>query len=130
MSTAGGGAAANGSSLLGSVALTASDGSLPSFNLNPSSPSMDTTPSPMSMNMSIGAGAKRRHAMMMMMDGSPSAGAVSGDVVQRRRTRSTRGLHAHGGMGIVGLSAGAGQASEDMDVEEDGGRERKRVARR
>jgi hypothetical protein len=42
----------------------------------------------------------------------------------RRRTRSSRGAHPQNqNLNLI-------QASEAMDVEEDGGRERKRVARR
>jgi hypothetical protein len=73
----------------------------------------------------IATGAKRRHAVMMMLDSSPSdlhspASPQTSVQTSRRRTRSTRG----GGFG--GLLA----ASDAMEVEEDSGMERKRVARR
>ncbi|KAJ6578607.1 hypothetical protein B0H10DRAFT_2101351 [Mycena sp. CBHHK59/15] len=71
-------------------------------------------------------GTKRRHAVMMMPPPTSSAQSTpssssSTPPVQRRRTRSARGLfpHHHGQ-----------PADATMDVEEDGGRERKRVARR
>jgi len=65
----------------------------------------------------ISTGAKRRHAVMMMLDPSaPSSEPGQPQSIQssRRRTRSTRGT--------TGIDA--------METEEDGGRERKRVARR
>jgi len=73
----------------------------------------------------ITTGAKRRHAVMMMLDSSPSElhGPPSPQTSMqngRRRTRSTRG----GGFG--GLLA----ASDAMEVEEENGRERKRITRR
>ncbi|RDB18305.1 hypothetical protein Hypma_000494 [Hypsizygus marmoreus] len=99
----------------------------------------------------IAAGAKRRHAVMMMLDSSTPPVAIgsssttypsstgagnntnsvthgSGSVTSRRRTRSTRNLalQQSQNQNIVLSQA----ASEAMDVEEDGGRERKRVARR
>ncbi|KAJ7138451.1 hypothetical protein C8R43DRAFT_1072054 [Mycena crocata] len=71
-------------------------------------------------------GSKRRHAVMMMPPtaSSPqSAPSTSNSPApaQRRRTRSTRGLFPHNHGQII---------DSMMDVEEDGGRERKRVARR
>lgn len=73
----------------------------------------------------ITTGAKRRHAVMMMLDPtSPvsEAGTLSQPAMQnsRRRTRSTRG-------GNVNVNANVMDA---MEIEEEGGRERKRVARR
>ncbi|KAJ3818615.1 hypothetical protein EV361DRAFT_915286 [Lentinula raphanica] len=94
----------------------------------------------------VTAGAKRRHAVMMMLDssstsaspvsvgssastptGSPSIVHGHHNASSRRRTRSTRNS-THG----LGLNVNLGLAQEAMDVEEDGqgGRERKRVARR
>jgi hypothetical protein len=72
----------------------------------------------------IGAGAKRRHAVMMMLDsGSPAAVEVSSPAstpgLSRRRTRSSRAL-----------ALSTARDNEQMEVEDDGGRERKRVARR
>ncbi|KAJ7669277.1 hypothetical protein DFH06DRAFT_1180474 [Mycena polygramma] len=71
-------------------------------------------------------GSKRRHAVMMMPppNSSPQSTPSSSSSplpTQRRRTRSTRGLFPHNYSQVTdGM----------MDVEEDGGRERKRVARR
>ncbi|KAJ7201422.1 hypothetical protein GGX14DRAFT_502564 [Mycena pura] len=71
-------------------------------------------------------GSKRRHAVMMLPP-SPStaqstpSSSSSPAPAQRRRTRSTRGLFPYNHGQII---------DSMMDVEEDGGRERKRVARR
>ncbi|KAJ7931179.1 hypothetical protein B0H13DRAFT_2263800 [Mycena leptocephala] len=71
-------------------------------------------------------GSKRRHAVMMMPppNSSPQSAPSSSSSpapTQRRRTRSTRGLFPHNhGQVIDGM----------MDIEDDSGRERKRVARR
>ncbi|KAF8890922.1 hypothetical protein BD779DRAFT_1515221 [Infundibulicybe gibba] len=76
--------------------------------------------------ITIAAGAKRRHAMMMMLDsatppvsiGDPSASVGSmagGPNLQHSQNQNHNIIQA---------------SSEAMDVEEDSGRERKRVARR
>ncbi|KAJ3781302.1 hypothetical protein GGU11DRAFT_281682 [Lentinula aff. detonsa] len=115
----------------------------------PSSPSppLVSTLSPYSDHVPVvTAGAKRRHAVMMMLDssstssspasvgssastpsGSPSVMHGHHSVGSRRRTRSTRSSTHN-----LGLNINLGLAQEAMDVEEDGqgGRERKRVARR
>ncbi|KAF5326065.1 hypothetical protein D9611_000703 [Ephemerocybe angulata] len=99
----------------------ASSGPTPTADpFNPTSPlSMNVPDTP----MMIGAGAKRRHAMMMMMEagGSGAVPSPTTDVLQRRRTRSTRNNQ--------NVHVAGGQSSEDMEVEDEG-RERKRVARR
>ncbi|KAF5386474.1 hypothetical protein D9757_005941 [Collybiopsis confluens] len=95
--------------------------------------------SPLPDNVSaVAAGAKRRHAVMMMLDSSsapssfssggsssstPSASPGFAHAGSRRRTRSARNNNQNLGLNV-------GVASEAMDIEEDGGRERKRVARR
>ncbi|KAF8060222.1 hypothetical protein FPV67DRAFT_1655782 [Lyophyllum atratum] len=98
----------------------------------------------------IAAGAKRRHAMMMMLDSSASPVAIgssssphsastgggnsavggnhgSGSFSSRRRTRSSRIGTQQAHNQNIGLTQ---STSDAMDVEEEGGRERKRVARR
>lgn len=102
----------------------------------------------------IAAGAKRRHAMMMMMDSISPTVPISGSSAphppvaagtngggygasgghgtsnsgSRRRTRSSRNLvHQMPQNQNIGLVQ---SASEAMEVEEEGGRERKRVSRR
>ncbi|KAG7443765.1 uncharacterized protein BT62DRAFT_1078253 [Guyanagaster necrorhizus] len=83
------------------------------------------------------AGAKRRHAVMMMLDSSsspvstasttPSSNHGSGSGGNRRRTRSTRSTASH----LQNQNVNSIQlSSEAMDIEDDNGRERKRVARR
>ncbi|KAK0472514.1 hypothetical protein IW261DRAFT_1611587 [Armillaria novae-zelandiae] len=81
-------------------------------------------------------GAKRRHAVMMMLDGSSapvstssssSCNHGSGSGGNRRRTRSTRSNASH----LQNQNVNSIQlSSEAMDIEDDSGRERKRVARR
>ena len=91
----------------------------------------------------ITVGSKRRHGLMMMLDASSppvassdssSSGGLtaggthhgSGGFTSRRRTRSSKNLalQQSQNQNIVQPT------SEAMDVEEDGGRERKRIARR
>ncbi|KAF5329676.1 hypothetical protein D9619_009200 [Psilocybe cf. subviscida] len=120
----------------------------------PPSPTTSTLPyTDAHAPMVIGAGAKRRHAVMMMLDsnnpaisispGGPSStvsspGGVTGVAnpgstpssnLGKRRTRhpprNLTQLQPHNA-NISVRQMGA----EEMDVEEDGGRERKRVARR
>ncbi|KAG5642737.1 hypothetical protein DXG03_002251 [Asterophora parasitica] len=121
----------------------------PSDFIPDSSPPSSTSFSDVSIP--IAAGAKRRHAMMMMLDssaapvtiggsstphssstgvvnsvngGNPGTGSLNG----RRRTRSTRNSALQQPQNqSLGLPQGAPDA---MEVEDDGGRERKRVARR
>ncbi|KAJ7484500.1 hypothetical protein FB451DRAFT_1232696 [Mycena latifolia] len=89
------------------------------FHVPISFPFLENLPPPVT-------GSKRRHAVMMMpppISSPQSTPSSSSSPVpaQRRRTRSTRGLFPHNhGQVIEGM----------MDIEEDGGRERKRVARR
>ncbi|KAJ7731153.1 hypothetical protein DFH07DRAFT_847782 [Mycena maculata] len=89
------------------------------FHVPISFPFLENVPPPVT-------GSKRRHAVMMMPPPTSSAQSTpssSSSPVpgQRRRTRSTRGLFPHNHSQVIdGM----------MDVEEDGGRERKRVARR
>ncbi|KAJ7637001.1 hypothetical protein FB45DRAFT_907978 [Roridomyces roridus] len=71
-------------------------------------------------------GSKRRHAVMMMPPPTSSAQSTpssssSSVPTQRRRTRSSRGLFPHNHSQVM---------DSMMDIEEEGGRERKRVARR
>ncbi|KAF5378590.1 hypothetical protein D9615_007105 [Tricholomella constricta] len=103
------------------------------------------------ISIPIAAGAKRRHAMMMMLDSStppvtigssstPHSSATgvgnsvnsgnhgSGSLASRRRTRSSRNLALQQNQNQnLNLSQ---TTSDAMDVEDDNGRERKRVARR
>ncbi|KAK0451175.1 uncharacterized protein EV420DRAFT_725234 [Desarmillaria tabescens] len=85
------------------------------------------------------AGAKRRHAVMMMLDSSSAPVSTSsttassncshgsGSGGNRRRTRSTRNNASH----LQNQNVNSIQlSSEAMDIEDDNGRERKRVARR
>jgi hypothetical protein len=109
----------------------------------PAVPLSDTsTEAPSSSNTAtvlsdLTAGAKRRHAVMVMLDSAsqpvplsvePAAiGATS--VPARRRTRSSRG----GLLNTVVSSRDRDKERQDeslMDVEDESGRERKRVARR
>ncbi|KAK0184807.1 hypothetical protein F5146DRAFT_1073737 [Armillaria mellea] len=84
-------------------------------------------------------GAKRRHAVMMMLDSSSAPVSTSSTVPSsncnhgsgsggnRRRTRSTRSNATH----LQNQNVNSIQlSSEAMDIEDDSGRERKRVARR
>jgi len=81
---------------------------------------------------SLTTGAKRRHAVMMMLDSSAPSEISSAPphVIQntRRRTRGTRGTTNTGSSTIFGGQLGS--MGDAMEVEEEGGRERKRVARR
>ncbi|KAJ7089311.1 hypothetical protein B0H15DRAFT_908147 [Mycena belliarum] len=100
---------------------TPPDASIPTtdFHVPISFPFLENLPPPIT-------GSKRRHAVMMMppsMSTPLSAPSSSSSPVpaQRRRTRSTRGHFPHNQAQVTdGM----------MDVEEDSGRERKRVARR
>ncbi|KAJ7512549.1 hypothetical protein B0H11DRAFT_1951658 [Mycena galericulata] len=100
---------------------TALSASIPptDFHVPISFPFLENVPPPVT-------GSKRRHAVMMMpppISSAQSTPSSSSSPVptQRRRTRSTRGLFPHNNSQVMdGM----------MDVEEDGGRERKRVARR
>jgi len=89
------------------------------FHVPVSFPFLENVPPPIT-------GSKRRHAVMMMPPSTSSAQSTPSSSsspvpVQRRRTRSTRGLFAHNHSQVMdGM----------MDIEEEGGRERKRVARR
>jgi hypothetical protein len=96
----------------------------------------DNTPSPFAFSTisnqvePLSAGAKRRHAVMMMMD-SPTVASPTvppQNPSSRRRTRSTRSMN---GSNSAGAPPVVFPSSDPMEVEiEDGGRERKRVARR
>ncbi|KAJ7698721.1 hypothetical protein B0H17DRAFT_1050535 [Mycena rosella] len=90
------------------------------FHVPMSFPFLENIPLPVT-------GSKRRHAVMMMpppISSPQSTPSSSSSPVpaQRRRTRSTRGVFPPYNHGQI--------ADGMMDVEEDGGRERKRVARR
>ncbi|KAF8630096.1 hypothetical protein AX17_005494 [Amanita inopinata Kibby_2008] len=110
---------------------------------------LSSTTFPEGTTLSVSAGAKRRHAMMMMLDaaspsvslagssGPPSSaihmsnlatgnGLSSGPALGRRRTRSR--VHSQQQQ-IQNQNLNLLQV-EAMDVEEEGGRERKRIARR
>jgi hypothetical protein len=113
-------------------------------------PTLNLNPSAYPIPIDLAAGVKRRHAMMAMQDstlsavsltgsspggtshshfplppsGNVSAIHVTGSGGIRRRVRSTRGLVQHH------QSVTVSPSTEAMDVEEDGGRERKRVTRR
>lgn len=137
---------------------TKGDGSSPYVGLTPSHPfdfitdprpAMIPTPSGMPDGaLSVSAGAKRRHAMMMMIDAATPPASIGGGAsalpssvhhmsnlsatgnglplgpgLSRRRTRTSR-VNSQQQQALNLLSA------EAMDVEEDSGRERKRVARR
>jgi hypothetical protein len=102
----------------------------------------------------IPTGAKRRHAVMMMLESasspvslggsSPDAhaplssnfGGVTNGLASmaagagRRRTRSARGHHTNHQSQNQNANVHSQQVAEAMDVEEDSGRERKRIARR
>ncbi|KAJ7098348.1 hypothetical protein C8R44DRAFT_834932 [Mycena epipterygia] len=89
------------------------------FHVPMSFPFLENVPPPVT-------GSKRRHAVMMMPPPTSSpqstpSSSSSPAPMQRRRTRSTRGLFPHNHGQVI---------DSMMDVEEDGGRERKRVARR
>ncbi|KAJ7054013.1 hypothetical protein C8F01DRAFT_1165588, partial [Mycena amicta] len=106
-----------------------------------SSPPNATSPPPEAASFSFAenmppplAGSKRRHALMMMPTPSttsaittaPSSSSstpspMSHAQAQRRRTRSTRGLFPLNQVPMIDTL---------MDVEDEGGRERKRIARR
>lgn len=96
--------------------------------------STDATPAPFSFSNiqnqvePITAGAKRRHAVMMMMD-SPTATSptLPSQTPSRRRTRSARSMNASNSAGAPPVVF---PASDPMEVEQEDGRERKRVARR
>lgn len=120
-----------------------------SLTTHPSSLAPPPNPSLSDIPIPIAAGAKRRHTMMMMLDppsppvtinGGPSAAVSAGfglgnnlvglggnqgsaSLAGRRRTRSSRNTT------LQQQTPMAHAPSEAMDIEEDGGRERKRVAR-
>ncbi|KAF7302892.1 hypothetical protein MKEN_01251500 [Mycena kentingensis (nom. inval.)] len=112
-----------------------------SQTISPMAPPPDLVTFPFAENVPpVLAGSKRRHAVMLMptppmsaahtftstpssSSSSPSPMSMSHAQAQRRRTRSTRGLFP--------LNQGPSMSMDAlMDIDDDGGRERKRVARR
>lgn len=81
---------------------------------------LDSTSTPVTVSASP---AGTSHSLLP--SGNPGSGGMNGG---RRRTRSSRTESRNLAMQNQNISLM--QASEAMDVEEDGGRERKRVARR
>ncbi|CCM06953.1 uncharacterized protein FIBRA_09267 [Fibroporia radiculosa] len=99
-----------------------------------SAPSPFSDESPTSGVVDATVGSKRRHNVMLLdsamttssPDGLPPAPGGPSSGTNKRRTRSSRGP----ALGLSQFDQNQGQPMDAMDIEEEGGRERKRVARR
>jgi hypothetical protein len=125
----------------GDLAITHTTSAAPSIDYVTDNLSSNTSYPEVSIPITVGS--KRRHGLMMMLDassppvGSPdssSSGGLStsgahhgsGGFTTRRRTRSSKSLALQQSQNQNIVQP----VSEAMDVEEEGGRERKRIARR